>query len=390
MRPSEKGIFADVFVFLCIPLLTIPFRLLSSLIPKERHLWVFGCYRGVSFNGNLSAFYEYVVSNDTQVRCIVVTRSRDTLAQLRERGCEVHLSYSLAGAWYIARAGVCFVSNFVVSDLNLVSVSYRTIIVNLWHGVPIKNIRWSRPAYLRILLSIVRFQIPRPAYFLSTYDQPVAHTPEQFRLTEKQILALGYPRNDALLVGSGQLDDNNVWLYAPTFRSTTKSEVAFSEHFLQSLNELLDTHDITLLISAHPAQYLAGSVSQYSHIMLVDPGASNHRFDELLRRAALLITDYSSCAVDYALLGRPMVFYPYDYGSYAADPGFCIDYFTDLPGPFVRNENELYTLLSSYMKTSLPCVSDRYDDFVRSFHLHVDANSSERLFDYLMSKQDLL
>ena len=55
-----------------------------------------------------------------------------------------------------------------------------------------------------------------------------------------------------------------------------------------------------------------------------------------------LITDYSSLFFDYAPLGRPIAFFPYDLEEYRDQlRGFYLDYPDDLPGPVATELGEL-------------------------------------------------
>ena len=57
--------------------------------------------------------------------------------------------------------------------------------------------------------------------------------------------------------------------------------------------------------------------------------------NELLHVADVLVTDYSSVIFEYALLGRPMVFFAPDLEAYEGERGFYFDYRSGVPGPVV-------------------------------------------------------
>ena len=52
----------------------------------------------------------------------------------------------------------------------------------------------------------------------------------------------------------------------------------------------------------------------------------------------VLVTDYSSAIYEFALLGRPMVFFAPDYEAYERERGFYFDYRTGVPGPDLRDQ----------------------------------------------------
>jgi CDP-glycerol glycerophosphotransferase (TagB/SpsB family) len=59
----------------------------------------------------------------------------------------------------------------------------------------------------------------------------------------------------------------------------------------------------------------------------------------------VLVTDYSSVIFEFALLGRPMVFFAPDLDAYERERGFYLDYRRDLPGPVTQSTAELVAAL---------------------------------------------
>jgi CDP-ribitol ribitolphosphotransferase len=55
----------------------------------------------------------------------------------------------------------------------------------------------------------------------------------------------------------------------------------------------------------------------------------------------VLITDYSSAIYEFALLGRPMVFFAPDHEAYERERGFYFDYRTGVPGPIFETTADL-------------------------------------------------
>ena len=53
----------------------------------------------------------------------------------------------------------------------------------------------------------------------------------------------------------------------------------------------------------------------------------------------ILVTDYSSTVVEYALLGKPIIMYAYDLQEY--DRGFYFEYESKVPGIVAKTEGEL-------------------------------------------------
>lgn len=69
--------------------------------------------------------------------------------------------------------------------------------------------------------------------------------------------------------------------------------------------------------------------------------------NELCLVADLLITDYSSVCMDFALINKPTVFYAFDLDSYKDSRNFYFDYLSYVPGPVARDRDELLRILAN-------------------------------------------
>ena len=68
----------------------------------------------------------------------------------------------------------------------------------------------------------------------------------------------------------------------------------------------------------------------------------------------MLVTDYSSAMFDFAVTGKPMVFYTYDLEHYRDDVrGFYFDLAEVAPGPLVRTSSELVEAIADSRRRRL-------------------------------------
>ena len=65
------------------------------------------------------------------------------------------------------------------------------------------------------------------------------------------------------------------------------------------------------------------------------------QINDLLIAADVLISDYSSIQLDYAILGRPQICFGYDYDAYKAVRGFYFDMETTMPNGVMRDEDQV-------------------------------------------------
>ena len=100
---------------------------------------------------------------------------------------------------------------------------------------------------------------------------------------------------------------------------------------------------------------------------------------KLLHLTDVLITDYSSVFMDYVLLDKPCIFYPYDYEEYIKGRELFTDYFENVPGPVVRTFDELTQVMKS------PQVDAQKYRAFKSYHLgSCDGSSAKRVIETVM------
>lgn len=101
---------------------------------------------------------------------------------------------------------------------------------------------------------------------------------------------------------------------------------------------------------------------------------------ELIRRAGLLITDYSSIAMDFAFMKRPLAYYQFDQGEFHEKhlPAGYFDYARDGFGPVCRTEKELLGELPGLLER--PMISDKYARRVEEFYPLRDEHNCERTY----------
>lgn len=115
---------------------------------------------------------------------------------------------------------------------------------------------------------------------------------------------------------------------------------------LALLDEMLISYHMILLIKIHPFQDIhAVHCKGFSHIILLDNAqlaAKDIQINQLLNIADALISDYSSAAVDYLLLDRPMGFIVDDLEAYSSGRGFIFENILDwLPGNYIYEKKDL-------------------------------------------------
>jgi CDP-glycerol glycerophosphotransferase len=266
------------------------------------------------------------------------------------------------------------------------------VYLQTWHGTPLKRIHWD-------VLWAPDGRLERLQRDVDQWDLLVspnhASTPllrGAFRY-EGEVLETGYPRNDVLSAPDrdairarvraelGIADDTTAVLYTPTWRD----DAVFAEggkDFALDLDvdgfaERLGG-DHCLLLRLHYT--LTGRLAASAHESVRD--VSFHAdVSELYLAADVMVTDYSSTMFDFAVTGKPMLFYTYDLADYAGRlRGFYFDFAPVAPGPLLETTPELLDALAD-----LPAVAaahaDRYAAFAERFCHLEDGRATERVAD---------
>ncbi|PJG86149.1 CDP-glycerol glycerophosphotransferase family protein [Conservatibacter flavescens] len=130
-------------------------------------------------------------------------------------------------------------------------------------------------------------------------------------------------------------EGKRIVLYAPTFREAGAMPLPFDVGSL--LANLGD--DYILITKLH---YLNHLDQHYDNV--IDCTSSSDMAD-LMKIADVLISDYSSLVLDFALLNKPIVLYQYDYADYMKKRGVYFDFADYLPSEqIVRSEDELLSI----------------------------------------------
>ncbi|MFE7839000.1 CDP-glycerol glycerophosphotransferase family protein [Streptomyces sp. NPDC057474] len=233
-----------------------------------------------------------------------------------------------------------------------------TTYLQTWHGSALKRMGFDEPGWklkTRAEQTEQQRTLDRFDHFLIRSEHDVRTLAKAFRLREKVLLRVGYPRNDALVQARAKAQrpllaaelgipaDKKVLLYAPTFRHQGQRRFTLPfdvERFAETFGD-----EYVLLVRAHYLNHVVLPPSVRGRVIDV---SAHHDVTPVLALADALITDYSSVMFDYALLDRPMLFFTYDYDEYVHEGrGTYFDLLERAPGPIVRTEDELHSVLRS-------------------------------------------
>jgi CDP-glycerol glycerophosphotransferase len=252
----------------------------------------------------------------------------------------------------------------------------QTTYIQTWHGTAFKAMGLNTPQVKAMLApdrARLTAAVNRFDHFVVRSEYDIRTLVEAFGMRAEP-LRTGYPRNDALCAADreargAQIREQlnipagrTVLLYAPTFRQGSAAAGAvfepgfdlagFAERFGETHVLLVRAHYLNTVNVPAAAGDAVRDVSSYPDVT------------ELMLASDALITDYSSVMFDYALLGRPMLFFTPDADAYRQDRGTYFDLAERAPGPIADTPDALFAAVGSQ---ALAADAERFADARKAF-----------------------
>lgn len=264
------------------------------------------------------------------------------------------------------------------------------IYLNTWHGVPLKHMGCDVPLRSYAIGEVQRnFLHADYLLFPNPFMQKIMLRSYMLnQLYRGTVIQEAYPRvsilNDEarrrLLRHNLGISDKKVCCYLPTWRGLmTKKENAKQhnacQRYLSQLDVFLDDNTI-LYVQLHPYAEKGFHLGAFRHIKAFPAQYETYDF---LAACDVLITDYSSVFFDFAVTGRKIILFAYDYTEYKASRGLYLDP-ADLPFPLVQTAEELAE------EIRLPKAYDD-TDFLKQYCPYDATDCANRLCRFLYNQE---
>jgi CDP-glycerol glycerophosphotransferase (TagB/SpsB family) len=267
-------------------------------------------------------------------------------------------------------------------------------LVQTFHGNPGKTMglaAWRRAGLTPGRIEQALDAGPRNwTLLVSPSPEMTRHYREQFAY-DGPVMEHGYPRDDELVgpdarairahtrtelgIGSDQV----AVLYAPTWRDEEATNFRSAE--------LGSGFDVPAAAAALGDRYVLLLRGHRFHRRGARPSGArvvdvtgHPEVNELILAADVAVLDYSSLRFDFALTGRPMVFYVPDLDRYAGGRGFLYDFTESAPGPLLRTTDEVVAALRD-----LPALERDHAPAVAAFNARFnafqDGHAAERVVE---------
>lgn len=301
------------------------FSIVNIFIPKKENLILFYDSMNSVLWDNTEAIYSYIEEKDINKKY-----KKIVFLSKNERN-------KLKCIWYFLRAKYIFLS---FGDLRI-KPTQKQIIVNQWHGAPIKSI-----GKLTKCDDYHREKLDNFTYCICTSDlfKPVFE--KAFGCSTEKVVVLGQARNDYLFKN---FNIDEYWkefsnykkkiIWMPTFRVSKDKRFKDSSKIneetmlpifekkgdLEKLNLYLKEENILLVIKIHAhADFKDLEYSNIKFLTNDDLINKKVRLYEFINAFDALITDYSSVFVDFYLINKMVAFTMDDYDDYLNNRGFSV------------------------------------------------------------------
>jgi CDP-glycerol glycerophosphotransferase (TagB/SpsB family) len=346
-------------------------------IPRDHRLVVMGS-PSERFADNAAHLFLYLSDRpDGTISPVWISGSPTTVRWLRAHGYTAALRWSWSGIRACVKAGT-YVYSAYRSDINRWFSSHATSIC-LWHGIPIKRIMRDLPASGPFRARLARIgassqELPPHRLLSSTRFVTRRCFVRAFGIPENRCWEIGYPRNDhllksprephpALIHRSDELDRIKTANFVVGMFLTWRDDSAFDIAGAGLVNRLASVcaeHGALLVYKEH---YNVTPVDVDQKLCVHLPPEVD--LNAYLGFCDVLITDYSSVAFDFLLLGRPILFYMPDLERYLLKRGFYFDPLL-LPGTIARDRASLVEALKGLLTAPRPLPSESRGDALRS------------------------
>lgn len=281
-------------------------------------------------------------------------------------------------------------------------------VINLWHGCGYKASRnkdKNRKFNLKALVNSGKMIFD---YVLVPGKVFVKTKSEFFQCSEDKVLPMGYPRYDLMKKECSNwdgvkkewgLEDEKIIIWMPTYRQTGDNSykennmsntywlpLLKNDDELDYISKVCSDNNVLLIIKKHRSQKIfSKDRKDNKSVVFIDDSdleKMNVQLYSILQYTDALVTDYSSIAVDYLLLNKPIGFTLDDYAEYQNLRGFVFDNALEyMPGNHIYNINDFERFIIDISEET-DCYKETRLDIMPKMHNKCN-NYCRRLVEYL-------
>lgn len=355
------------------------FHLNKLLYRRYKNLWVFGAWQGKKYEDNARYLYEYVVKyHSNSIKAVWLAGNEAVAQTARNTGGEAYTFDSNEGLNAARHAGVAVFTNGL-DDFGPFPKVGGAKLVFLGHGVGFKrtyNTKYTGWAFLAKTLMDKMFSWIKRDITIATSTYNVEQRRQIAGLDRNaKIVITGQPRNDVLksqldkkgiLRDLGISEEKKIILYMPTYRSPSMGagqmeKIVKDIYASYELKETIRQENCIIVVKLHPKTAHI-DIKNRSDFQVLDYATVKDN-QVLLAVSDMLITDYSSCCVDFALMNKPVLFYTPDHEEFVNKSEKLSNEFYQICGlNCAQSPNELAAMIATSSLSATIAINNLFED----------------------------
>lgn len=357
------------------------------------------------YSDNSKEFYEYLKKNYSNeydlVWLILNPKAKITMPNAYYFSTFLG-KYHLLTSKYIVYTGL-YLADFINFK--------KHVVLEVWHGMPLKTLGFNEKNIPSNVFNQYQ-KIGKSSYFFVSSDIFKLSMISSFLIPDNNIYITGQARTDCIIDQRNKKEVANfiekksfkkVILYTPTYKEAQRNNrrdinkefeniFYFDDYNEEKFYQFLEKEKILFIVKPHPfderfyKQELDQKKLIHPNIKIifnVDMTKNNFYFYEFFQHADLMITDFSSIAIDFLITKKPVIFLDNLSDEYSKNRGFILEdnYQILMPGEKVKSFNKLLHSIQDAL--TVDSWKEEREKTLPLLHKYQDNKSCERIYNII-------
>lgn len=370
--------------------------IIPSIIYRHTHqkFWLI-CEYEMEARDNGFYFYQYMINNHPNQRVIyAISPNSYDYSRVKQLG-EV-VKYGSLMHWIL----------YLSADINISSQKGGKPNAAVCYLLEVYGILKNKRVFLQH--GVIKDNLPYVHYKNAKFSMFTTSTKKEYEYVSQNF---GYPDGIIKQVGLCRFDDlidtsnGEIILVMPTWREwiahhdNENKKVEDTANFknteyYQKWNSLLNSNELYQILNKYNKKlifyphrnmqpYLKDFVTNNDRIIIAN--FPNYDVHKLLNSSSLLLTDYSSVAMDFAYLNKPIIYYQFDYEKFRKhhmEEGY-FSYQRDGFGEIGKDEGTIIKIIETNICNEYKLLP-KYKDRINEFFDIRDSKNCERTYDEIL------
>ena len=371
----------------------LPIAALAASIYRLKHpdLWIV-CEDKMEARDNGYWMFKYICENVPNQECVyAIDYSSVDYDKVKRLGKTVRFGSVMHWIMYLAsskklssqKAGNPNAAIFYFLEVYGIIKDNR---IFLQHGITINDAKW------------LYYNVTKMKRFICGALPEYEYVKEKFGYPAENVVYTGFPRFDGL----HDFKSERIILIMPTWREWIAdedyrlleyegtTEIGKTNYFVKwneflnddRLKTIAEQHDVKFIFFPHRnMQKYVDSFSQGNTYLKILSG-SDCGVQEIMKKASLMITDYSSVFMDFVYMMKPVVFYQFDYDMFRKGQyreGY-FDYKENDFGKSFSDPEDVFDEIERIIKSGFSA-SEEFKEAHKRFFPIYDCNNCKRVYE---------